>query len=776
MKKTFNILLVLSLWTVSFSTTFAQTIRYVKPTPSGTGDGTSWANASASPQLMINAAAAGDEIWVAAGTYLPTHDPFGSTTPTDPRDKTFYLKNGVKLYGGFVGTETALSERNWQTNATILSGDFNGNDVVSNTVNNNTENAYHVILSVSDNSATVLDGFTVRGGYGNGSGSIIVETKSISRIAGAGMHNNTSSPTIQNCIFYANTVYSGNGNGGGGIYNTASAPNINNCLFRTNTLASASGVPPVGGAILNVAGSSATITNCMFTSNSGSGGSCIRNTSANPIIFNCTFSANSGKPIISNSSTNTNLTIKNCIIWSNGTGAPNIDIINASGADATVTNCITNIAYTGTGSNNSTSDPKFINSSDPDGADNIWFTADDGYRLGCSSPAVNTGSNTGAPASDVLGNSIFATTKDMGAYEMQGDATILPTVYTITGGGSYCSGGTGVAVGLTNSETTATYQLKNGASNVGAAATGVGTAFNYNNQTVAGTYTVVATNAANGCTANMTGNAVITITPTVTPSISIVSDDADNSINAGTSVTFTASQTNGGTTPQYQWQKNGANVGANDPSYTTTTLANNDVITVILTSNETCPSIPTAMSNEITMSVSGTVLSVELRDFKGTPQYNGNLLTWTTANEVNNKGFQIERIMDNPEHSGWTILGFKTANNKASSYDFTDNTPLSTSYYRLRQIDNDGKETLSKVISISTKGSAKLKAYPSITTGFLTVETTETSDYHIFNLFGQQVLSSRKSPLGVGGIDVSALPQGSYFLKVGAEQVKFIKQ
>ena len=143
------------------------------------------------------------------------------------------------------------------------------------------------------------------------------------------------------------------------------------------------------------------------------------------------------------------------------------------------------------------------------------------------------------------------------------------------------------------------------------------------------------------------------------------------------------------------------------------------------------------------------------------------------ADEVNNKGFQIERIMDNGE---WLILGFKTANNKASSYDFTDNTPLSTSYYRLRQIDNDGKETLSKVISISAKGSAKLKAYPSVTTGFLTIETTETSDYHIFNLFGQQVLSSKKPSLGVGGIDVSALPQGTYFLKVGAEQVQFIKQ
>jgi hypothetical protein len=155
----------------------------------------------------------------------------------------------------------------------------------------------------------------------------------------------------------------------------------------------------------------------------------------------------------------------------------------------------------------------------------------------------------------------------------------------------------------------------------------------------------------------------------------------------------------------------------------------------------------------------------------------GNVLTWTTANEVNNKGFQIERMIDNPEHSGWKILGFVNAKGKSSTYDFTDNTPLSTSYYRLRQIDNDGKETFSKVISVSTKESNKLKVYPNPVTKVLTIEAnTEGVDFQIFNLLGQQVMNGKKPSLGVGGLDVSALPQGTYFLKLGAEQVKFIKQ
>ena len=54
-------------------------------------------------QTAINSASSGDAVWVKAGTYLPTRDPFGSTAPANNRDKTFTLKNGVKVYGGFAG-------------------------------------------------------------------------------------------------------------------------------------------------------------------------------------------------------------------------------------------------------------------------------------------------------------------------------------------------------------------------------------------------------------------------------------------------------------------------------------------------------------------------------------------------------------------------------------------------------------------------------------------------------------------------------------------------
>jgi trimeric autotransporter adhesin len=185
-----------------------------------------------------------------------------------------------------------------------------------------------------------------------------------------------------------------------------------------------------------------------------------------------------------------------------------------------------------------------------------------------------------------------------------------------------------------------------------------------------------------------------------------------------------------------------------------------------------------------------SALSVELLDFKGTPQYNGNFLTWTTANEVNNKGFNVERLMDNGQltmnNGQWQTLGFVNAKGKSSTYEYLDNQPFTTSYYRLRQIDNDGKETLSKVISVAnvdTHGRVYLRVYPNPVSNVLMVEYTdlsrdsrEGSSFQVINLLGQQVLSGKTPPSGVGGLDVSELPKGAYFLRIGEEQVKFVKQ
>jgi hypothetical protein len=89
----------------------------------------------------------------------------------------------------------------------------------------------------------------------------------------------------------------------------------------------------------------------------------------------------------------------------------------------------------------------------------------------------------------------------------------LPTAYAITGGGAYCSGGTGVVVGLANSASGVNYQLQIGGTNTGSPVAGTGSAISFGLQTVAGTYTVIATNTTTSCTSTMTGSVGISVSP-----------------------------------------------------------------------------------------------------------------------------------------------------------------------------------------------------------------------------------------------------------------------
>ncbi|MCD4680777.1 MAG: gliding motility-associated C-terminal domain-containing protein, partial [Bacteroidales bacterium] len=95
------------------------------------------------------------------------------------------------------------------------------------------------------------------------------------------------------------------------------------------------------------------------------------------------------------------------------------------------------------------------------------------------------------------------------------DVTInpLPNVFSVTGGGSSCDGGTGIDVGLFASELGVNYQLQLNNVDFGLPTVGTGVALNYPNQTDAGTYTIIATNTVTGCIDTMAGNAIIVINP-----------------------------------------------------------------------------------------------------------------------------------------------------------------------------------------------------------------------------------------------------------------------
>jgi len=89
----------------------------------------------------------------------------------------------------------------------------------------------------------------------------------------------------------------------------------------------------------------------------------------------------------------------------------------------------------------------------------------------------------------------------------------LPNLYTVTGGGDYCAGGTGKPVGLSGSDAGIHYQLFVDGVSAGGTAPGSGIALNFGLRTLTGTYIVIATNPATTCTDTMNGNALISADP-----------------------------------------------------------------------------------------------------------------------------------------------------------------------------------------------------------------------------------------------------------------------
>ncbi len=99
----------------------------------GAEDGSSWPDAFPTLQQALDACLPGDQIFIAEGFYTPER----ATDSSDPRTKTFALKRGLSLYGGYTGDGTL---GNTLSNPTVLSGDLTGDD--DGSASSMSENAY----------------------------------------------------------------------------------------------------------------------------------------------------------------------------------------------------------------------------------------------------------------------------------------------------------------------------------------------------------------------------------------------------------------------------------------------------------------------------------------------------------------------------------------------------------------------------------------------------------------------------------------------------------
>lgn len=363
-------------------------IHYVKETASGTGDGTSWENASDNLQAVITASTSGDTIFVAAGTYTPAENTafvIGAKT--------------LSIYGAFAGTETETTPPavpDTTNNKTILQG--NGNRVVD---------------ALTSNPTLTISGFCIQGGHTTAAGAgINIRNGAISYCtvvgntstnnAGGGIYSSGGTAVITNCLIVGNTS-----TGGGGVYAEGTNVAVDRCIIKGNTSTNQG-----GGIALN----NTTITNSLVVGNhaANNGGGIRTNGNSNPVfVYNVTVAnntsaaANSGGGI---SSQNISHKITNSIIWGNTANSVTNDI--QGGNDDSRNYCLYSGAVSTKGVGNIDSDPLFVDA------------ANGNFRLSPGSPAINAGDATGVTWTlDLDGNPRIVGTIDIGAYEYDDTST-----------------------------------------------------------------------------------------------------------------------------------------------------------------------------------------------------------------------------------------------------------------------------------------------------------------------------------------------------------------
>ena len=260
---------------------------YVAADGSETASGVDWANATTLQAALDKRIFSRDSLFLKAGVYTPTAKNSAGATVNDARDATYVLPDGIKIYGGFAGTETEAAGREMSrihsTNATIIEGDRG--TMRTETDKNNGDNVKRLLYLGAGDTAT-LDGLTVARAFNSATGAAA---------DGGGLRAESgSSVTLRNCRFIGHRSHDG---GAIVVKSTEASPatlSVADCIFEDNEANTGGGVRIEAGGMLTVTnsefeGNRATFANCC------GGGALMGVGDATLRVTNCTFERNSAR-------------------------------------------------------------------------------------------------------------------------------------------------------------------------------------------------------------------------------------------------------------------------------------------------------------------------------------------------------------------------------------------------------------------------------------------------------------------------------------------------
>ncbi|MBL7815033.1 MAG: T9SS type A sorting domain-containing protein [Saprospiraceae bacterium] len=170
-------------------------------------------------------------------------------------------------------------------------------------------------------------------------------------------------------------------------------------------------------------------------------------------------------------------------------------------------------------------------------------------------------------------------------------------------------------------------------------------------------------------------------------------------------------------------------------------------------------------------------LPVEMVQFAGKWQNDYAALTWQTMNEVQNRGFEVERSFDGQKFEKISFVAAKGGQHMTeywfNDYELNKSTPPQYVYYRLKQLDENGSFRYSKVILLTIRGKNQWVVSPNPSKGLFNLNTTQTLsntvDIEVIDMLGRTMNRQNKILLDAGSplpIDLSSMANGVYILKV----------